>query len=253
MESKILLPKHIKPVNGNFDYNQVPRGHYENIIWHGHPIRAFWHKERFLEMQALMNTNADSALLDYGCASGSFLGHLTIPYKIAYGIDIAAPQIQLASEKYGSDKLKFIVGDHKNLDFEDGAFDYITNTEVIEHVTRQDGLEMLRVFHRLLKPNGRLLLSTPNYTSLWPVIELFVNKFSEVDYEHQHINKLGIRSCQKMLLESGFTIEKLQTIFVLSPFLAGLSYRGSQKIFQFEKALLPKMGSLILLSAKKNA
>ena len=110
---------------------------------------------------------------------------------------------------------------------------------------------MLTTFRDLLKPNGRLLLSTPNYKSFWPFIEFFVNRLSEVDYEHQHINKLDIPKCENLLSETGFEVDKLVTIFIASPFLAPVSYKFSQKMFEIEKKIAPHLGSLILLSAKK--
>ena len=239
--------------NKQFDYNQVPKGHYEKIIWEDQPIRKFWHVERFREMEELLlDRGKNLTLLDYGCASGSFLGYLPKHYQMAYGADIASPQVDLANQKYGSEKLKFLCSDFTALPFKKGSFDAIINSEVIEHVSHEESKDMLVSFRDLLKPDGRLLLSTPNYISFWPFIEFFVNRLSEVDYEHQHINKLDIPKCKKLLKETGFEIDKLVTIFVIAPFLAPLSYKASQKIFGAEKKLIPNLGSLILLSAKKS-
>lgn len=49
----------------------------------------------------------------------------------------------------------------------DGSFDSILCTEVLEHVP--DPLAVWREFRRILKPGGRVLLSTPMY---WPPHEL---------------------------------------------------------------------------------
>lgn len=42
------------------------------------------------------------------------------------------------------------------------TFDYVFCEHMIEHVTYPDGLKMLGECHRVLKPNGRLRISTPN-------------------------------------------------------------------------------------------
>src|SRR5262249_42153839 len=47
----------------------------------------------------------------------------------------------------------------------DGSIDFIVFTEVIEHL-RVGLLHTLRELHRVLKPSGRLLLTTPNLLSL---------------------------------------------------------------------------------------
>lgn len=46
---------------------------------------------------------------------------------------------------------------HKKL----GQFDLVTNFEVIEHMSAEDGLKLLKAMKTCLKPDGNLLLSTP--------------------------------------------------------------------------------------------
>jgi SAM-dependent methyltransferase len=50
------------------------------------------------------------------------------------------------------------------LPFEDASFDYLLSSEAIEHLP--DQLAMLRECARVLRPRGRLLLTTPNLLSL---------------------------------------------------------------------------------------
>lgn len=244
-------PRDIKPVDGVFDYNRVPRGHYEKIIWNDNPIRSFWHQMRFLETEAMMDTTQNSVIMDYGCASGSFLGSLRKPFAKAFGVDIARPQIDLANEKYGTSKLSFVAADYRSLDFAKETFDFIVASEIIEHVTYKDALEMLGVFRSLLNPGGKLLISTPNYQSLWPVLEVLVNQFSEVDYDHQHINKLDLKKSRRMLEEASFEVKEVLTQLVLSPFLAGISRKLAEKAYAMERKVLSRAGSIILISAVK--
>ncbi len=202
-------------------------------------------------MEPLIHSTEESVILDYGCASGSFLGTLRKPYRLAIGIDIAKAQIDLANKKYGHSRLRFVTADFESFDPQNESFDYIISSEVIEHVCSKEAEKMLERFHSLLKPTGRLVLSTPNYKSLWPIIEVFVNLLSEVNYEHQHINKLDLKKCGALLEKCGFQIEDCKTLFVLSPFFAGLSERFSQKLYDLEQSRLPNAGSLILVSAVK--
>lgn len=44
----------------------------------------------------------------------------------------------------------------------EGTFDCIYAFELIEHLTPEEGLALLRKLHSLLRPGGRLLLGTPN-------------------------------------------------------------------------------------------
>lgn len=59
----------------------------------------------------------------------------------------------------------FLEGDlNRSLPYADESFDYIACTEVIEHVENPQAL--LREFHRVLRKDGRLYLSTPNILNL---------------------------------------------------------------------------------------
>jgi 2-polyprenyl-3-methyl-5-hydroxy-6-metoxy-1,4-benzoquinol methylase len=52
--------------------------------------------------------------------------------------------------------------DYYRIEDVEGDFDCIFAFELIEHLTPEEGLELLRRLRSLLRPNGRLLLGTPN-------------------------------------------------------------------------------------------
>ena len=60
-----------------------------------------------------------------------------------------------------------IVGSATDIPLDDAGFDSVVCTEVLEHVS--DPLGALREMHRVLKPGGHLILSTPMY---WPRHEI---------------------------------------------------------------------------------
>jgi predicted SAM-dependent methyltransferase len=50
----------------------------------------------------------------------------------------------------------------KRFPLPDGSFHYIFAEQVIEHLTYEEGLAMLRECHRVLAPGGKIRLATPN-------------------------------------------------------------------------------------------
>jgi len=52
--------------------------------------------------------------------------------------------------------------DYYRLEDIDGLFDRIYAFELIEHLTAEEGLALLRTLRALLRPGGKLLLGTPN-------------------------------------------------------------------------------------------
>lgn len=81
------------------------------------------------------------------------------------------------------------------LPFNDAAFDMIIFNELFEHL-RINPLFTMREAFRVLKPGGKLLLSTPNLRSLKGVWNLMVHNISnscsgDLHFEYQKLEKLG--------------------------------------------------------------
>lgn len=85
-----------------------------------------------------------------------------------YGIQILAPLAQkyLAIDKFATD-----ISGHANVEFRklvlpslsgiaDNSFDFAVTFQVIEHI--KDDSAFVKEIHRVLKPGGKLLLTTPN-------------------------------------------------------------------------------------------
>jgi 2-polyprenyl-3-methyl-5-hydroxy-6-metoxy-1,4-benzoquinol methylase len=76
------------------------------------------------------------------------------------GVDFDAKAIATASSKYG---LNLRHGDLASAHFPDGTFDAVTLSHVIEHVP--DPVALLGEVRRVLKPGGRMVVTTPNCES----------------------------------------------------------------------------------------
>lgn len=104
---------------------------------------------------------------------------------------------------------------------------------------------------RVLKPSGQFVMTTPNYRSAWPIIEYFWSRMNPVDYMEQHINRKNPGSVRNSLAAAGFKVKTVRTFFVASPFIALVSSSLARKIMTLEKAILPKLGLLVLAKAEK--
>lgn len=80
----------------------------------------------------------------------------------------------------------------KKLPYQDGTFDVVTATEVIEHL--EDFRAILREIYRVLKPGGVCVLSTPNILNLNSRLRNLWFGFAEL-MGPLHIKNRKIESC----------------------------------------------------------
>lgn len=73
--------------------------------------------------------------------------------------DLDEWKLQEGRDRFPRDNLKFVREDIMRTSFPDASFDVVTSMETIEHV--DDVAGCLKELHRVLKPGGRAILSTP--------------------------------------------------------------------------------------------
>lgn len=107
-------------------------------------------------------------LLDVGCAFGWALDAARERGFTTAGVEISEYAARRAAQRHE------IRRDIR--DFDDASFDVVTLVDVIEHI--RDPLSLLSETHRVLKPGGIALLTTPDLSSLsarvlrgwWPYV-----------------------------------------------------------------------------------
>lgn len=104
---------------------------------------------------------ATGAVLDIGCGQGLFLRPFADRGWRAIGIELSSAAAFHAREVQ---KLDVFVGESATEELADDSFDIICLWHVLEHAGKPRTL--LSEAHRVLKHNGKLLLSVPNFSSL---------------------------------------------------------------------------------------
>ena len=103
-------------------------------------------------------------ILDVGCANGGISKRIANMNFKVHGIDVLESSIRIAKEFNSTPNTSFEVRDLMKNHFEENSFDCVIFLETIEHV--ENPAQYLKEFHRILRPNGCVILSTPNATSL---------------------------------------------------------------------------------------
>lgn len=253
-----MLPIY-KVKNHVFNYDEIPAGYYYEVAQKGSAVQKFWHRHKFLSV--LRHVEGAKSLADYGCGPGTFLSILgeVNPEIRAVGVDLGSKQIEFAKReiapKFPGGRISFeaLTSEQPTMSALDHSLDAVTSIEVIEHLHPFYAHQLLLESRRVLKPEGKLVITTPNYRSLWPLIEFGLERMSPVKYHDQHISKFTPSALVKFVESAGFTVEKVETTFVIAPFLAGLSKPLAEALLKLEAALFPSIGSLLVVVAKPMA
>lgn len=230
-------------------YDAIPAGYYHRAMLNGMSIQRFWHKNKFGEVIDRVKLTGGESVLDLGCGPGTLLSLLPKKYGLAVGLDISERQIDYARKNF--DGIMWMVGMIEKLPFKTEKFDYVFVIEVLEHIPLEQVKSTLDSLHRIMKKNGRLIITTPNNHSLWPLMEWLWNKVSEVKYEEQHVTAFNRHGTMRLLEETGFRIDDCKTIFVLSPFIALLSQTLAEKVLELEKKIFRRLGAIQIIEAVK--
>ncbi len=131
-------------------------------------------------------------VLDFGCGSG--YGSAILKRggaRRVVGIDRAPEAVRYAAVRFGGPGVTFLAGDCLCSAFPPERFDVVVAYEVIEHV---DGYRrFLREVRRLLRPDGILLLSTPNRRTYRRGADAPPNPF--------HVHEFRLRELRRALTE----------------------------------------------------
>lgn len=130
-------------------------------------------------------------VLEIGCFDGSFLslfeGHRLIGCE-------PNPMGRVAAERYGVELVPRYFSAH---DFERSSIDLVVMRHLIEHLP--EPLETLEACRQIIRPNGRLLIETPN-------IEHTLANHVVGNFYHQHLHYFSRESLPFLLRRAGFKI-----------------------------------------------
>jgi SAM-dependent methyltransferase len=136
--------------------------------------------------------------LDLGSGSGEFTAVLAGAGAEVVGVEVAEAALARARSRHPELEFRLAPIDGP-LPFDDGAFDLVWCSEVIEHVA--DTARWLSEVRRVLARGGRLLLTTPSHGRLRLALQ-GLEPFSEPLGDHLHLYTR--RSLRTLLDEFGF-------------------------------------------------
>lgn len=159
----------------------------------------FEHYGRLLAALGAHAQGPGRRLLDVGCSTGAFVTAARDAGWQVQGLEIGA-----ASAAYARDTLGLDVRRGSFYDFaaSAGSLDAVAMLEVIEHLERP--ADAARRIAGLLRPGGLLLVTTPNFDSLYR--RLFGSRWWVVNCEDEHIVLFNLATLEGLLRDNGFEV-----------------------------------------------
>jgi len=170
-------------------------------------------QKRYLEI--LKEVQGAKKILDIGCSPGHLTSAMSLMGSEVYGIDL---QEQPWHEKTDA-QISLMNVEKNTLPFPDSFFDAVVMTEIMEHFVT-DPRRVLKEVLRVLKPEGRLILTTPNVANIGRTLKLVLGQniywsldhFYEEDKSNAHVREYTKDEVRKMLEDSGFSCSKLRYV-----------------------------------------
>jgi GT2 family glycosyltransferase/ubiquinone/menaquinone biosynthesis C-methylase UbiE/Txe/YoeB family toxin of Txe-Axe toxin-antitoxin module len=186
----------------------------------------------------------DKVVLDIACGEGYGTALMAKTAKKVVGMDISRECIFHATQKYLPEytNIGFSEGDVERIPAEDGVFDIIVSFETLEHVSKEGQKKFLSEVKRVLKKNGKFILSTPD-------IENYSNRYQHENQFHVHeLNRSEFRDLitsyfkNTQHLEQGFGIIS----FIIPPDYSDIE---SVRLNNWQKKIQPVKGKYLIAIA----
>lgn len=163
----------------------------------------------FLEMTGHLK----GEVLDYGCGPGFLLDHLLAKGLSCTAIEFSADSVEFVNRRFSG------LPNWKSASLVSGlpspllaqSFDVITCVEVVEHLSDELLKPVLNELHRLVKPGGIVLITTPNEERLDENLSYCPFCDSEF-HRYGHLRTFNATSLQQLLSECGLETSFCQGI-----------------------------------------
>jgi ubiquinone/menaquinone biosynthesis C-methylase UbiE len=174
-----------------------------------------WHVQICHRLLEYSQVGAGQTVLDIGTGTG----HLAIAAAQivgdqgrVIGIDISAGMLEQAQSKVnalGLSNVEFQLADAEALDYPINHFDHILCANTFPWI--EDKEATLRLWHRFLKPGGRIGVHTPADTAYVGAVVLR-KVFAKYGVSLEASNRIGsIKQCQDLFLNAGFEAVEIKT------------------------------------------
>ncbi len=189
-----------------------------------------------------------SKILDVGCGTGTLLNLLLKNGYKCYGVDISEKNILQLKQKFP--EINFVQGSITKIPFPESYFDCIFVTEILEHLLEEDLVSGLKENKRVLKPQGKLIITVPYKEELQSTV---CPDCGAVFVPSQHLRSFDENYLSSLLIRCGFKILFMKLVPKLPIANDSLIKKSVKKMLYLlsKKAVMFMYGSIFITVAEK--
>ena len=164
-------------------------------------------RRRIANVFSMLPDLAGMVLVDLGSGMGTFTIEAAAHGALAIGVDPAPAAVQAARQVAAAEhaeRAHFVRGDAVQLPLRDRSADFVLAADLTEHLDDVTLARMLREAARVLRPEGRLVLYTPDRQHVF-------ERLREAGVMRQDPSHIGVRSAAELagaVESAGFTVER---------------------------------------------
>lgn len=241
MKHFLLNDEYYKSRDSKFEDDFYEKGYWHNVDPDGVRRNIEEEYERKLkdckEELIYINELHPGNILDVGCGVGYVLSGISDTWN-KYGVDISKWAAEKA-KKYGI----IFQGDLEQAHYENDFFDVVVLNHVIEHLNNP--IEVLVEIRRILKSNGKLLLSTPDFKC--GLAKEFNHNFRML-HDKGHISLFDTVGLFRLLSDLEFRVESISCPYFET---AHFTKDNLMRLFDTTKMSPPFYGNLMTIYSHK--
>ncbi|MGV9799759.1 class I SAM-dependent methyltransferase [Mycobacterium sp. NPDC003449] len=161
----------------------------------------YWFRRHEVVYQRLADRCAGRDVLEAGCGEGYGADLIAGVARRVIGLDYDEATVAHVRARYPRVEVRH--GNLAELPLADGSVDVVANFQVIEHLWDQG--RFVSECHRVLRPGGVFLVSTPNRITFSPGRDTPLNPF--------HTRELNAAELTELLQDAGFRTEGVYGVF----------------------------------------
>lgn len=217
----------------------IPPDYQYKALHSSNFLKANWHRNKLVVLEKIIKPSKKMRILDLGTGSGNFELNFASRVKEIVGVDYNNEVIDFLSRKLkegGITNVRLVNEDMRNISKIEnlGKFDVIVMVDVIEHLEKSQSEKIINYLAKILIKKGLLVIVTPNYKSLWIVIERFLDTFRLVPFLNggQHLVRYCPEKLIDLLTKNGFLLKEIKGFNLLSYMIPNKKLSGNMTLVE---------------------